>query len=389
PRSLVPVALACAMAAAFRPYVMGPGVLFPVSATAVSNPWVLLAAAGSGIIAGAFSTFLTHALYKVEDTFGTLKIHWMWWPAMAGVVVGIGGYLRPRAFGVGYDVIEDLLHLKIPLAIVVGLIAVKCIIWLVSLGSGTSGGVLAPLLMMGAALGVVEAQVFPGDPMLWPLVSMSAILGGMMRVPFCAVIFGLELTYDLDALPALFIAAVTAYGFTVLVMRRSILTEKVARRGYDLFREYVIDPLERVRISEVMTRELETIPAHMPVAEALERYFAVGRKHRGYPVVEGDGMLVGMVTVSDLVALTNGDLAPKMLMRDVVPRAPVVGHPEESCRLAAERMAEDGVGRLPVVEPGPKPQLVGIVTRSDLLKPRLAHVVEEQQRERIFLRRPA
>ena len=265
------------------------------------------------------------------------------------------------------------------------LLAVKCTMWLIALGSGTSGGVLAPMLIFGACLGTIEAGVLPAaSPGLWPLVSMAAILGGMMRVPFTAVLFAFELTLDVHALPPLLVAAITAYAFTVLVMKRSILTEKVARRGYDLFREYAVDPLERVRVGEIMTRDVMTIPGSTTVAELLERHFGGARKHRGYPVVDDSGKLVGVLTGASLVDLPETVVASTATAQDLVRTHPVVVDARESCRVAAERMATAGVGRLPVDSPDDPARVVGIVTRSDLLKPRLRHLDEEHRRERVL-----
>jgi H+/Cl- antiporter ClcA len=176
----------------------------------------------------------------------------MWWPAIGGLVIGIGGWFFPQALGVGYDIIGGLLQGDIPLRIIAGVLVVKSIIWAVSLGSGTSGGVLAPLLMIGGALGGLEARLLPFEGVgFWPLVSMGAILGGTMRSPLTGVVFALELTHDVNILLPLLLAVTMAHGFTVLVMRRSILTEKVSRRGFHLSREYAIDPLEIIFAREV------------------------------------------------------------------------------------------------------------------------------------------
>ena len=385
PRSLVPVAAACAVAAALRTPLLGAAPLFPVASHASLGAFGLVCAAGVGLVAGLVSSLITTALYKVEDAFARLKIHWMWWPALGGIAVGGLGLIEPRALGVGYGVIGDLLHGGVAPRAALLLLAVKCTMWLIALGSGTSGGVLAPMLIFGACLGTLESSVLPAaTPGLWPLVSMAAILGGMMRVPFTAVLFAFELTLDVHALPPLLIAAVTAYAFTVLVMKRSILTEKVARRGFDLFREYSVDPLERVRVSEVMTSDVMTIPGSTSVDDLLEQRFGVARKHRGYPVVDDGGRLVGILTGSDLVDLPATALASTVTAQDLVRTNPVVVDGRESCRVAAERMATAGVGRLPVVDPEDKTRVIGIVTRSDLLKPRIRHLDEEHRRERLF-----
>ena len=379
PRSLIPVALASAVAAAMRVHLLGAGPLFPVLPHGIVEWPGLLAAVVVGLAAGAFSAGLSTLLYALEDAFEHLPLHWMWRPAVGGLIVGIGGYFQPRTLGVGYDVIGDLLLGHLAVSIVLALLLVKCGIWLVSLASGTSGGVLAPLLIMGCGLGAVEAILLPssGSASLWPLVSMAAVLGGMMRAPFTAVIFALELTHDMESLPPLLIAAVIAYGFTVLVMKRSILTEKVARRGYDIFREYTVDPLETYRVSEAMTEEVLTIPESFPASELYERYFSSSQKHRGFPVVDANGKLLGILTISDVMEMSLSEPDTALTARDLIRLDPIVAYPEETCREAAERMAESGIGRLPVLSGGGK--LIGIITRSDLLKPRLLRFEEERR----------
>jgi len=386
PRSVVPVALSSAVAAAVRVYLIGPGPLFPVPAHGPVAALGLLSAVGIGLAAGVLAMLLTGAVYGAEDAFQRLPIHWMWWPAIGGLVVGIGGLIQPHALGVGYDVIGELLQGQFVASTLVSLIVVKGIIWAVALGSGTSGGVLAPLLIMGGALGALETYVLPGGTKaLWPLVSMAAVLGGTMRSPFTSVIFALELTRDVDALLPLLIAAMVAHGFTVLFMKRSILTEKVARRGYHLTREYSVDPLEMLTLRAVMTTGVETISPSMPVSELVERCFSgTGpRRHQGFPVVDGDGNLLGIVTRSNLLdspdEATNG-----RVVADVMETAPLVGYPDETCRSAAEKMAQAGVGRIPVVDPANPRHVVGIVTRSDLLKSRARFIDEEHRRERFF-----
>ena len=288
---------------------------------------------------------LTAAVYAAEDTFHRLPIHWMWWPALGGLVVGVGGLIQPRALGVGYDIINDLLTGWYDARSLVALILVKAIIWSIALGSGTSGGVLAPLLIMGGALGAIESTVLPGgDRALWPLVSMAAALGGTMRCPLTSVIFALELTQDINTLPALLIASTVAHGFTVLVMRRSILTEKVARRGYSISREYAVDPLERLSVGEVMTTNVVTVPASMPIRDLMtQRFFAGGdQRHPGYPVVDRAGKLIGMITRSNLLAhWTDALLGGKdaivigpIVACDLIDRQVVTACPSESCRAA-------------------------------------------------------
>jgi H+/Cl- antiporter ClcA len=239
PRSFIPVALASAAATAVRRYIIGPGPLFPVPAhPLLIAPLALWGCVLIGLVAGALSALLTIFVYAAEDAFRKLAIHWMWWPAIGGVVVGLGGWVFPQALGVGYDVIENLVTHNLPVTILVGILFFKSVMWAVSLGSGTSGGVLAPLLMMGGALGGLGALFLPNEGVgFWPLISMGAVLGGTMRSPFTGIVFVLELTHDFNVFLPLVLAVTMAYAFTVLTMRRSILTEKVSREPSGLLLE--------------------------------------------------------------------------------------------------------------------------------------------------------
>jgi len=329
PRSIIPVALASVTAAAMRRHILGLGPIFPVP----PHP-VYIGAAGLvgciivGILAGGMSAALTGGVYAAEDAFALLPIHWMWWPAIGGLAVGIGGYFFPQALGVGYDVIGGLLQGNMPTRIMLGVLVVKSTIWAVSLGSGTSGGVLAPLLMIGGALGGLEASMLPFEGAgFWPLVSMGAILGGTMRSPLTGVIFALELTHDINIMLPLLLAVTIAHGFTVLVLRRSILTEKVARRGYHLSREYSIDPLEIIFAREVMR------------------------------------------TVDPTTTTTA--------------ESHVVAYPDEPLRVIVYRMAETGHTELLVVSRDDR-TTIGVVALSDLLTARTRILDSERRRERVF-----
>ncbi|HXA46665.1 MAG TPA: chloride channel protein [Burkholderiaceae bacterium] len=385
PRSLLPVAIACAVAGFARPLVLDGGPLFPLQTLPVGT-LDLVSCVLAGVACGALSWLLSTSLYKVEDMFDKLPIHWMWWPALGGLAVGIGGYLQPRALGVGYDVIGDLLQNHLALEAVVALLVCKAIMWVIALGSGTSGGVLAPLLMLGAGLGVVLGPYLPGGhPALWPLVFMAATLGGMMRAPVMAVIFAFELTHDANALLPLLAASAVAYGFTVLTMPRSILTEKIARRGYHIYREYGIDPLERHNVEELMSRKVQTIESKTSISNALETYFGLEQTHRAFPVVR-DGAYVGMINRETLLAKVDNPSCTTVA--DLFgANVPIMALPDETCRTVATRLAVHALERLPVVTDAYTRQLVGIVSRSDLIKPSLGLHEEEHQHE-TFRRTP-
>jgi CBS domain-containing protein len=276
----------------------------------------------------------------------------------------------------------------------------KSLMWALALGSGTSGGVLAPLLMCGGILGAVEASFLPGhDVQLYALVGMAAVMGGTMRAPLTGTIFALELTYDTGALVPLLLGSVLSYGFTVLTMKRSILTEKVARRGYHISQEFGVDPLERLNVGQVMSSAVVTIPAAMPIKQLVRQFFLgpKGKQHQGYPVVAEDGSLLGVVTKTDLLDEwadgTSGDKpadetnSNPIIAFDMMSSPPITALAEETCRAAVERMVQTGIGRLVVVDPDQPARIVGMVTRSDVLKSRSRLVDEEESRERFYLAR--
>jgi len=380
PRSLAPVAVACAVAGFLRPLLIESGPLFPLHTQALP-PSALLSCLIAGVLCGMLAWLLSNALYKVEDGFHKLPIHWMWWPALGGLAVGIGGYLQPRALGVGYDVIADLLNNHLAATAIASLLLVKAVIWLLALGSGTSGGVLAPLLMLGAGLGALLGPYLPGgEPAVWPLVFMAATLGGMMRAPVMAVVFAFELTHDANALLPVLATATVAYAFTVITMDRSILTEKIARRGHHIYREYGIDPLERHSVAEVMTHAPHTIAHDALLADVVSTHFHDKPRHRAYPVVRSDtGALVGMLdregAASCPGAVRVGDLFGVNL--------PLVALADETCRAVATRLAVHGAGRLPVVADMQSRRLIGIISHSDLVKPALGLHTEELERQTV------
>jgi len=297
PRSFIPVAAAAVAAIGWRPMLFGAGPLFPFSGDPTLPWWGMIACAAIGIAVGLLSGILTTLLYALEDAFERLPLHWMWWPALGGIVVGLGGLIEPRALGVGYDVIADLLGGHILAHAVLAILLVKSGIWLVALSSGTSGGVLAPLLIFGGALGWLAGLALPGAPGFWALLGMAAMLGGTMRAPLTGTLFAVELTGNLHALPALLVATVTAYAVTVLLLKRSILTEKIARRGQHITREYGVDPYELSRVREVMVHEVDVLRADLTIRETVA-VLQAGR-HCIYPVVDAANHPVGLVSRAD------------------------------------------------------------------------------------------
>ncbi|NKI98644.1 chloride channel protein [Novosphingobium sp. SG707] len=376
PRSFVPVVLACLVAHVLRGVWLGAGPMFPASLAMPIGVWALAAALGLGLLLGAMAGVLSSALYRVEDGFHRLPAHWMWWPAIGGLVVGLGALIDPRVLGAGYANIQALLDGAMGARAIALLLAVKAAVWLVALGSGTSGGVLAPLLMLGGALGALAGLWLPGDEGVWAMIGMAGIMSGAMRAPLTGALFAAELTGHFEALPLTMACAIGAYGVSVLVMHRSILTEKIARRGRHIRQEYSVDPLELFQVERIMTPAPQTMPDTTLVSEALA-FFADGAWHRSYPVVNAAGGLVGMVSREDALNWQSGGMEPDLSLRDVLSDAssPYVW-PQTPIGALADLILETGKGRIPVLSPADG-RVVGMVTRHDLLKARQAARADE------------
>lgn len=387
PRSFVPVAVAAVSAAAWRPWILASGALFPMANSAALPPTGLFAAAGLGIVAGLGSGLLTQMVYSSEDLFQRLPIHWMWWPIFGGIVIGLGGLIEPRALGVGYDNITELLHGDMAAATTLRLLAVKAIIWSIALGSGTSGGVLAPLLIMGGAVGGLAGGLIPvGDAGLWALIGMAAMMGGTMRSPLTAIVFALELTHNIGALLPLATACVMAHATTVLLLRRSILTEKVARRGHHVAREYIVDPFERMRVSEIMAHPADSLPATMAIKDVIAFFTGpeAPHRHKSYPVIGDDGSLIGIVARADVLRWTvSGWPEAQLLSEALNGQELVVGYDDELVGHLADRMTAADVGRIPILQRNTN-ALVGLVARRDLLRVRANVSQQENKREALI-----
>jgi chloride channel protein, CIC family len=385
PRSFIPVAAASAMAAALRVPLLGAGPIFPVAIHA-TLPWRELAwSLAIGLLAGFASGGITWLVYTCEDLFARLPIHTMWWPVIGGAFVGLGGLIFPHALGVGYDLIANLLRGNLTGTFLLGLLLTKALIWAIALGSGTSGGVLAPLLIMGGALGAVEAQwIHPAEGGLWAMTSMAAMMGGTMRSPLTAVAFMLELTGDIAVLPALLIACAAAHGVTVLLMRRSILTEKVARRGYHVAREYGVSPLVRIRVEDAMERDVPALPADAPLQTVGERLAAgdpvLGHRDE-WPLIDRQGALVGLVTRGDLMTALARAGTRESTVREVGVSRLVVAYPDELLEEAVAKMARHKVGRLAVVDRHEPKRMIGYLGRAEIAAAWHELLMEEHQRE--------
>jgi H+/Cl- antiporter ClcA len=391
PRSMVLIGLAAATADALRmvmanAHLVSPQPLFPVPSHAPLGGVVLLGAAAIGIACGFAAWLMTQAVYRSEDLFKKLTrhLHWMWWPMIGGLIIGLGGLIDRRALGVGYNTIHAELLGQLGIGALALLFVVKLIIWSGGLGGGTSGGILAPILMMGAALGGVIGHILPGaSPGVWALIGMAGALGGVTRSPFTAIIFAFELTHDQNALLPLLVVATVSHLVSVLVLERSILTEKVARRGFHVMREYSVDPLEATFVREVMDTDVYTVD---PARKLADLYEALGegsseRRQRLYPVLDGADRLVGILPWSAVLAAKD-NAEDEVHDSMIAPLA--LAYPDEILRSVADRMAALGLGVLPVVDRTDTGHLEGLLTEFDLLRARQKLLEEERHAERVL-----
>jgi chloride channel protein, CIC family len=386
PRSFIPVTVASVVAGLARVPLLGAGPIFPVVPHMVLAPHIMAIAAAVGVVAGLGSGALTTLVYFCEDMFPKLSIHWMWWPALGGLVVGVGGYIDPRVLGVGYDTIHHLMLGQLLGASLLALMVAKSIVWAVALGSGTSGGVLAPLLMIGGAIGALFGiGIGAGDPGLWAMVGMAGMMGGTMRSPLTGTVFVLELTHDMNLLPALLVGSAAALCVTVLLLRRSILTEKLARRGQHIAREYSVDLFEIMRVADVMDRNPPKVLATLTVAELSDR-IAKGdsslSRRQATLVVDGSGRLAGVITRGDIMRTLLGGNALAKTVLEAATTDLEVSYPDETLQTAVGKMLKRDVGRLPVVDRSGTGKIVGYVGRADILEARMRLHEEEELREK-------
>jgi CIC family chloride channel protein len=381
PRSFIPVTIGAVVAGVARISVFGQGPIFPVPPHPLVDGNIMLFALLVGLLSGFVSGVVTQCVYFFEHAFEKLPVHWMWWPAIGGLFVGIGGFFDPRVLGVGYDLIQSLLSGQLLGWLVVGLLFGKSLVWACALGSGTSGGVLAPLLIIGGALGAVLAQWIPvGDAGLWAMIGMAAMMGGTMRAPLTAMIFAIELTHDINLLPALLIGCVAAYTLTIFLMPRSILTEKVTRRGYHINCEYGVDPLSITRVQDVMETDLQIVPDAMSLLE-FSQLLAKGTRHQASLIINQAGDLVGLITRGDVIRAmeANADMAASVLSCSNAKLT--VTYPDELLKEAVKKMVTQDIGRLPVVDRLQPTRLVGYIGRSAIIQAQVKQLKDESFRE--------
>ena len=394
PRSIIPVALAASAATGVRIMFEGMEPVFAMADLSQPTGAALAAYTVLGGVMGVVAVGVTKMVYAIEDGFERLPIHWMWWPALGAIVVGGVGYVAPDTLGVGYYNISAILSNRLTVPAIAALCALKFLSWSVALGSGTSGGTLAPLFTVGggvgAILGIGLAQAAPMlgvDPRIAALVGMAAIFSGASRAMLASAVFAFETTLQPFGLLPLLAGCAAAYLASALLMRNSIMTEKIARRGIRTPEEYTADPLDQVLVAAVASTDVVTIRADETVGQARAWLASVSGEasHQGYPVVDDRGTLVGFMTRRDL---SHAELPDARRIADAV-RAPVRFVYEDcSVRQAADHMVNHAIGRLPVLSRERPHRLVGIVTRSDILSVFLRRVREaDLQRPTLGFRR--
>jgi chloride channel protein, CIC family len=378
PRSFVPVAVAAIAAALERSWLHLPSPLFPFHGGMSLSLLAVACWIGIGLLSGLLSSILTRLVYGCEDLFLKLPIHWVWWPLLGGVVVGLGGLIEPQALSVGYDNIAQALRGDtLPRAALV-LLVVKALIWAVALGSGTSGGVLAPLLIMGGAMGAALAGFLPSaSPGFWPLLGMCATMGGTMRSPLTATFFAVELTGNTHVLLPLIAACVPAHLLTVLLMKRSILTEKIARRGHHLVREYRVDPFALTRVREVMTVAVETLPATMTLHQVARFLTDPATRHPSFPVVDIAGRVLGIVDPPRVLAWRHTGQERSATLGTLLAGTDMpLAFPDEYLDPVIDRMMQANIAHLPVVARADR-KLAGYLSWQDLMRVRVRLQQEE------------
>jgi H+/Cl- antiporter ClcA len=385
PRSLLPVALATCAATGMRALFHGTGPMFAMSEIARPGAAALAMYVLLGAALGVVAVLVTRAVYGLEDLFEHLPVHWMWWPAIGAVVVGAMGLVSPHTLGVGYDRIDAILSGDLTGRALLAFVLFKFISWWVSLSSGTSGGTLAPLFMIGGGLGAATTaaldHVAPGlglDPRVGALVGMAALFSGASRATLASVVFAFEVTRQPFGLLPLLGACAASTLVSSLLMRTSLMTEKIVRRGVRVPDEYAADALDRAHVRDRMTRDPVTLPADRPAAE-VRAWLASddpAARHQGFPVVDAAGRVIGLVTWRDLLLPGAPDDAR---VGALVRRPPVVCFEGHTLRDAADHMVEAGVGRLVVVAPDRPEVAIGIITRKDILEAHRQRLSEAQE----------
>ena len=398
-RSFIPLVVASTLATATRFVVMGRNAMFQMGTAEFGVPSNVLYYVLLGVVCGFAAVGFSRALYWVEDRFEQLPVDELWWPAIGGLGLGIIGFFMPRVLGVGYDTISDILNEKLALNLLLAILVFKTLALLVSLGSGTSGGLLAPMFMTSAAMGAVFAtgvnHFIPSAhlaPAAFALVAMGAVFGAAANATFAFIIFAFEITRDYNAILPLMLVSVIAGGIARRFMKQSIMTEKLARRGLRVHQEYEVDIFQQVTVGEVMVKVPPTVSSEMTVAELADRIARSDpqfHQHQAALVLDKADRLVGIITRGDMIRLLKENPAGDVTVGEVCTATLVVTYPDETVHDAMTKLLVNDVGRLPVVRPESPHALVGYLGRAEVMAARARRHEEEHVREPGWFNRTA
>jgi H+/Cl- antiporter ClcA len=391
-RSFIPLVIASTLATAVHMQLFGVGPMFKVTAMDFGIPHALPFYLLLGLLCGLAAVGFSKLLYWTEDQFEKLPVDELWWPAIGALGLGIIGYFVPRVLGVGYDTIGDILNANLAWKLLLVIMVAKAVALVVSLGSGTSGGLLAPMFMSSAAMGGVFAmgidRIFPAANLsagAFALVAMGAVFGAASRATFTFIIFAFEITRDYNSVLPLMLVSVIADGIAMLLMpRASIMTEKLARRGLHIHQEYEADVLHQVKASDTMDQHVPTLPASMKVSDLSD--LIVRRdpevcRHQGMFVLDSAGNLAGVITRGDVMRALDSDPTGASTVLEAGTRDLVVTYPDELLHDASAKMLRNNIGRLPVVERDDPRKVVGYLGRPGIMAARMRRLDEEHVRE--------
>lgn len=395
-RSFIPLVISATLATSVRFLLLGSGAMFHFSSVDFGIPAGLPYYVVLGGLCGFAAVGLTKFLYWMEDQFDRLPVNELWHPAIGAVAFGVIGFFVPRVLGVGYDTISDILNNQLTLYVLILVLVFKCLAMVIALGSGTSGGLLAPTFMSSAALGgayaVIVNQIFPSAhlaPGAYALVAMGAVFGAASRSTFAFIVFAFEITRDYNSVLPLMLVCVIADIIAIRFLPNSIMTEKLARRGLNTHQDFEANVMKQVKVSEVMFSDVPTISPQMKVSEAADR-IASGdpelARHHALPIVTENGQLAGMVTQSDLLAMLDVEGGRDKTVLEAGTRALVVCYPDENVFEALTRMLRNNIGRLPVVSREDTHHLIGYVSRSSVMSAWGRHLDDESVREHGWLK---
>src|SRR5580658_4610046 len=391
-RSFIPLVIASTLATAVHMQLFGAGPMFQVTPMDFGIPKALPFYLLLGLVCGLAAVGFSKSLYWMEDQFEKLPVDELWWPAIGALGLGIIGYFVPRVLGVGYDTIGDILNANLAWKLLLVVMVAKAAALVISLGSGTSGGLLAPMFMSSAAMGALFAmgvdRIVPAANLsvgAFALVAMGAVFGAASRATFTFIIFAFEITRDYNSVLPLMLVSVIADGIAMWLMpRASIMTEKLARRGLHIHQDYEADVMQQVRVSETMDRDVPTLPANMTVnelADLIARRDPSVSRHQGMFVLDAEGKLAGVITRGDVMRALDADPSGTATVFDAGTRDVVVTYPDEMLHAASSKMLRNDIGRLPVVDRKDPQKVVGYLGRPGIMAARLRRLDEEHVRE--------